>query len=138
MFLASGAATVFAVIAATLWWKKKALRFVSVLLFMVGVCGAAAIVGFLGSGINRMSLGGVSIFALLAIFGGICFWFEVVKKDKPHKIRTPIISWVFGVSLMTASGAIFGAFQDMARQSVERVDQIVVENVGGQAPTGEE
>lgn len=124
------AAVIVAVIAATLHWKHKVPRFVAWLLLVVGLGAAQAIAGFFG-GLGSMTVGGVAIFTILAIFGLIAFYEEAVKSNGLHRIRTPIIAVLTGVSVMTAGGATFVAIQEFVNSTSPKVDQAVTDNLNG-------
>jgi hypothetical protein len=98
-------AVILAIIAATLHWKKRAPRFVAWLLAFAGLGLAATIMKYVG-GFTKFSVLGVGILTVTLIVCGIAFWEEAVKRNGLHRVRTPIVALLLGVSLATAGGTI--------------------------------
>jgi hypothetical protein len=120
-------AVLLAAIAGALHWKKRLPRVVAWLLLCVGVGAAAEITSFIGfKGIN---IYGVGIFSVLAIIGLIVFWEEAVKKNGLHRVRTPIVAVMLGVSIMSASGALWHNLQGSLKQSTSTIDKTTVANL---------
>lgn len=117
-------AVILAVIAGTLHWKRRVPRFVAWVLLLVGIGGASVITGWFG-GFTSISIYGVGLFSIAAVFGAIVFWEEAVKRNGLHRVRTPIIAVVFGVALMSAGGAGWAALQQVVRTGSVNVDQAV-------------
>lgn len=123
-------AVILAAIAGALHWKKRVPRFVAWLLFLVGVGAATTITGLLG-GFTGVSVYGVGFFTVVAIVTAIFFWEEAVKRNGIHRVRTPLIALTFGVALMSAGGAFFGAAQDLVTKTSTNVDRTVNANLNG-------
>lgn len=123
-------AVILAAIGGTLHWKRRVPRFVAWLMFLVGVGAATTIYGHLG-GVTGMQLFGVGLVTVVAIAAAITFWEEAVKGNGLHRVRTPIIAVVFGVTLMSAGGGLFATVQQVVHGVSSSVDQTVTTNLNG-------
>jgi len=123
-------AVILAAIAGALHYKQRVPRLVAWLAFIAGTGAAATIAGWLG-GLSGLTIFGVGAFTVAAIITGIFFWEEAVKRNGIHRVRTPLIAVAFGVSLMSAGGALFGVMQNAVHQSTTKVDQTVQANLNG-------
>lgn len=123
-------AVILATIAATLHWKHRVPRLVCWLLLFVGVGSANVITGLAG-GFTHMSIYGVGIFTIVAIFTGITFWEEAVKRRGMHRVRTPVIALVLGVSLMGVGGTIGNGLKSALRTTGQNVDKAVTTSING-------
>lgn len=121
-------AVILAAIAITLQWYDVAPRFVACMLLIVGIGSAAVVAGFLG-GFGHTSVGGASIFSIVAVASLVAFYQEGIKGNRRHRIRTPIVAVVCGVAFMTATGSVFVGLQNFAKSSTATVDQAVVKNL---------
>jgi hypothetical protein len=127
-------AVILAAIAGGFHFYNRAPRFVAWVTLLVGMGSAALVAGYLG-GFGGTSVYGVGIFTLLAILSGIGFWFEGHKGDKRHRVRTPIIALLFGVSLMTSTGSVFVGLQGIAQKATTGVNQAVVTGLNSDGHT---
>jgi hypothetical protein len=117
-------AVILAAIAGTLHWKKYAPRFVAWLLFLVGLGAATEIMKYVGA-FTKMSIKGVGIITLIAIVTGIVFYAEAVKRHGIHRVRTPIVAVLLGVSLISMGGSIGHAVQQANKTGGKNVDKSV-------------
>ena len=118
-------AVILATIAGTLLWKKKAPRFVAWSLLFVGIGAAGVIMQYVGSTTATISIYGVGIFTIIAIFCAITFYVEVIKKDGHHKVRTPVVSVLLGVSLMSIGGTAGTALRHAGQTGGANVNKAV-------------
>lgn len=109
---------------------KKAFRFACVSLFLAGV-GLSGIILSLIGGVHWSILGVGIAFPLLVALA-VMFWFEVIKKHKNHKVRSPIVALAFGVMLTTLGGSlgasVAGGVQHLDQRTGNTVDQLVNSN----------
>jgi hypothetical protein len=118
-------AVILAVIAGTLIWKKRAPRFVAWALLFVGLGAAGVIMSYVGTSLTGLSLYGVGAFTIIGIFCGLVFWFEVVKRDGAHRVRTPLVSLMLGVSLMNVTGTVGSFLRHLGQSSSAQVNKSV-------------
>jgi hypothetical protein len=123
-------AVILAAIAGALHWKHRVPRFVAWVLLLVGVGVASTLTDWVG-GFGGFTVYGVGLFTLIAIVTGIFFWEEAVKQNGLHRVRTPLIAVLFGVSLMSAGGAFFEVVQNALEATASNVNQAVVSNLNG-------
>ena len=50
--------------------------------------------------------GGLAVFALVLTASGFAFYYEVIRKHKHHRIRTPVVAGIFGTAVVVAIGSI--------------------------------
>ena len=122
-------AVILAAIAATLHWKHRVPRLVCWLLLFVGVGAANMITGSPG-GLSNISVLGVGIFTVVALFTGITFWEEAVKRNGMHRVRTPLVAVALGVSLMGVGGTIGSALSNAIQTTGVQVDKAVTDSIG--------
>lgn len=48
----------------------------------------------------------LGVLAAVTAVGGLCFWFQVIRKHKHHPVLTPLISVVFGTALVLFFGSL--------------------------------
>lgn len=118
-------AVILAAIAFTLHWKSKAPRFVAWLLFFVGLGAAGVIVKYVGSAVTGLSIYGVGIFTIIAIICGIVFYEEAIKRNGIHRVRTPVIAVLLGVSLMSLGGTVGNALRHASDSGGSQINKSV-------------
>lgn len=117
-------AVIVAAIAGTLHWKRRLPRVVCWLLLFVGVGAATVITGWLG-GFTSVSIYGVGLFTIVALIAGITFWEEAVKRNGLHRVRTPVVALLLGVSLMGIGGTVGQNISHLVQTGGKNVDQAV-------------
>lgn len=118
-------AVILAAIAGALMWKNRAPRFVAWSLLFVGIGAAGVIMQYIGPSTTGLSIYGVGIFTIIGIVCAIAFYVEVIKKDGQHKIRTPVMSALLGVSLMSVGGTVGGALNHVSQAGGAQVNKAV-------------
>lgn len=121
-------AVILIAIAVALHYKQRVPRFVAWLVAIAGTGAATTIVGWLG-GLGAVTFYGVGLFTIAAVISGIFFWEEAVKRNGIHRVRTPLVALLFGVSVMSAGGAFFVGVQNVIHQSTTHLDQTVQSNL---------
>lgn len=101
-----------AAFAAALHWKRRVPRLVAWVLLFVGIGAASVVLGWIPA-IRGISILGVGIMGLLAIFLIVVFFEEAVKKNGLHRVRTPIVALALGVTLSAMGGTIGGALSGL-------------------------
>lgn len=117
------ASVILLAIAGALHYKHRVPRLVNWLLLIASIGAAAQIVGYFGA-FKGTSIYGVGIFSVLAIVGLIFFWEEAVKRNGIHRVRTPIVAVITGVSIMSAGGTFWHDVQNDVHQSGSNVSHI--------------
>jgi len=123
-----GVALILAVIAGILHWKHRVPRLVCFLLLFTGVGIAIGIAGFL-SGFSSLTIFGVGVMVLIALATAVVFWEEAIRLNGMHRVRTPVIALLFGISLMSVGGWVGGSLQKLASTTGEQIDKAVVQSV---------
>jgi hypothetical protein len=117
-------AVILALIAGTLHWKKRVPRFVAFMLWLAGLGLSAVILKYVG-GFTNISILGVGILTAVMIVSAIVFWEEAVKRNGLHRVRTPLIAVIFGVTLATAGGALGGLVHSVGNTGGSNVNKAV-------------
>lgn len=118
-------AVILAAIAFTLHWKSKAPRFVAWLFFFVGLGAAGVIMRYAGTSIRGLSIYGVGIFTVIAIVCAIVFYEEAIKRNGLHRVRTPVIAVLLGVSLMSLGGTVGDALTHASQSTGRQINKSV-------------
>jgi len=111
MHAAHGAALLLALVVGaggvTFWHHEKMPRFQALLI------GLAAFLTTIGLTVWSDALASLvqsdlalGFLAATTVVGGICFWFQVVRRHKHHPVLTPLISAVFGTTLVLFFGSL--------------------------------
>jgi hypothetical protein len=98
-------------LAALMIWKKHNTRAVPWFL-LVGGLGMAGIVTSI-TGPLDWGIAGVALAGPITIWLGYLFYSEVIRKAKPHRIRTNVVAFALGVMLIGLGGPIGGAIQHL-------------------------
>jgi hypothetical protein len=117
-------AAILALIAGTLHWKKYAPRFVAWLLLLAGVGMSAVILGYIGV-FTKMTILGVGILTAILIVTAIVFWAEAVKRNGMHRVRTPLVAVLLGVSLASVGGPIGHAVHSINQTGGKNINKSV-------------
>lgn len=133
----AGAVTVavfLAAVAVVLLWKKTAPRAVAYLALAAGLTGASVVAGWLGN-LATMQIYGAGVLTLFVVVGGIILWHELVKGRNPHRIRTPLIAFAWGVAVMSGAGAAGNLAHTASNAITSGVDHVTT-TVTGHGPGG--
>lgn len=117
------AAVILAAIAGALHYKHRLPRLVAWLLLFVGIGAASEVVKYF-TAVKGTSLYGVGIFSVLAIVGLIFFWEEAVKRNGIHRVRTPVVALILGVSIMSAGGTFWHSVQSDMNQGGSNLSHV--------------
>ncbi len=128
--VSAGAAVVLAAITLTMAWKKHSVRWVAIFAMVTGLAGAVPVLGWLG-GLASMQILGAGITTVVAVVGAIIMWHEVVKDNGRHRIRTPVVAFVWAVALMAAGGAAGHAAHQFSHGITTTVDKITTAGTNG-------
>lgn len=86
-------------------WARWARHLTHWLIFGAVACATVGVGAWVDAVAGLLSSGtGVVVLLILLLLSGAGFVFEVVLRHMHHHIRTPVISGVFGVTLMMAIG----------------------------------
>ena len=117
-------AVILAAIAGVLHWKRRAPRFVAWLLLFVGLGAAGVIVQYVGA-FTKFSIYGVGVWTLVAIICGIVFFEEAIKRNGLHRARTPVVSVLLGVALVSLGGTAGTAIRHATQSSGTQLNKSV-------------
>lgn len=117
-------AVIFAAIAGALMYKQCAPRAVAWLLLCVGIGAAAEIMKYIGDFL-KISFYGVAAITVIFFVAAVLFWQEVVKRNKMHKVRTPIVALLLGVSIISLGGTVGKAIHNGTQTGGNTIDKTV-------------
>jgi O-antigen/teichoic acid export membrane protein len=117
-------------VAIPLMWAKKAPRLVPWLLLFGGVGLADVVLNLIGP--ITWTILGITVALPLTIALGVLFWLMVVKKHKPHRVRTPLVAFALGVMLLGLGGGIghmiSGLFTSISAKVSSQTGQLINSN----------
>jgi hypothetical protein len=128
--VSAGAFVVLAAITLTMAWKKHRPRWVAIFAAATGLAGATPILGWLG-GLASAQILGAGIATVISIVGAIIMWHEVVKNNGRHKVRTPVVAFIWAVALMAVGGAAGHAAHQFSHGIISTVDKVTPNGTNG-------
>ena len=121
--VSAGAFVVLAAITLTMAWKRHRPRWVAVFAAATGLAGAAPILGWLG-GLASAQILGAGVATVISVAGAIIMWHEVVKNNGRHKVRTPLVAFVWAVAMMAVGGAVGHIAHQFSHGIITTVDHV--------------
>jgi hypothetical protein len=128
--VSAGAFVVLAAITLTMAWKKHSPRWVAVFAAAAGLAGAVPVLGWLG-GLATVQILGAGIATVITVVGAIILWHEVIGNNGRHRIRTPIVAFVWAVALMAVGGAAGHVAQQFSHGIISTVDKVTPNRTNG-------
>lgn len=117
-----GFALALLVIAGLMIWKRRAPRVVAWLLLFAGIGLSGLVISITGP--VAFSFGGASLATAIVIGLGYLFYEEVIKKNKPHKIRTAMVAFSLGVLLVGLGGSVGSRVSALFTGTANRAGQV--------------
>jgi hypothetical protein len=112
------AGLVAAVLALAFWSYHKVPRLQAALFAVAGFTLTVAVTPWLDS-LAGMSAtpAGLTVLTGAVLLGAVGTWFEVVRKHKHHRIRTPVIAGTFGVTAVLAIADATALISNLGRST---------------------
>jgi hypothetical protein len=107
---AEGVGLIIALIAFIQWRKSNGAKSVCWMALVASMLLSGPILGWLGL-LTQVTVFGVGLVTAGLIVSGLLFYHEVIKGRGLDYIRSPLVSVVLGLCLMSVGGAITGAAQ---------------------------